>query len=171
LYEGVEVDEAADAFRYPVSDARDHHSGRAGTEQDDLAEVFEGQHVDDVLDVCLQVDPGVHEVRAFAQADECGRMDGVPVGPQQLSEPGPAPSAEPGRMHQHEYRHLHVPSSCGNPHGPYTDGVPPRGRVSMSPRIRIRSAARFARRGPETRDGVVAGRDRADAHRYTHPQA
>ena len=56
---GVEVDEPADAVGGPVGDAGDHHAAVAVADEDDVAQVLEREHVDDVGDVRVEVDVGI----------------------------------------------------------------------------------------------------------------
>src|SRR5439155_10367565 len=80
-------------------------------DEDDVAHVFVEQHIDDILDVCVQTDVRRREMGALAESSECHGIDGLA----RLTENGhhelvPGPGTTPRAMHDHKCSHTRTPN-------------------------------------------------------------
>ena len=86
------------------SDTGDDHAAIRMAHEDDLIEIFPFDLVDDVADVCRQVNLVVQEMRALAETGQCRRKDTVFFRSQAIRDPLPTPATMARAMHQNERR-------------------------------------------------------------------
>src|SRR5262245_16424775 len=84
-----------------LESARHDHAPIREAEQHDLVQALVEDVIDDVGDVCRQVDLGTDEMDAFAEAREAWRGHVVPAGAQQRANFPKAVGATPCSMHQY----------------------------------------------------------------------
>ena len=102
---GVHVDDAANAMRHALGDTGDDQAAIAVAHQDDLVQVLELEHVDDVLDVCVEAHVPTEEMAALAQSCQGRGHDVVASSAQVRRHPLPAPAAQPCAVDENEGGH------------------------------------------------------------------
>ena len=102
----VEVDELGDPFVGAVGDPGDHHAAVAVTDEDHVDQVAVTNEVDHLVDVGVEVDAGVDEVGALADAQQRRRVDLVAGVAERPDHPVPAPRAVSASMNEDVGRHL-----------------------------------------------------------------
>jgi hypothetical protein len=80
-----------------LGDTRDNATRIGMADQDDVLQVLEIDHINDVGDVRVQIDTGGEKMNALAQACERRRIDLVPAPLQAIRHPPPAPAARADR--------------------------------------------------------------------------
>jgi len=68
----------------------------------DVAQVFPRDQVDDVGNLCVEIDVLAEKMRTVAVAGERGRIDLVAVPFEDVGDAAPAPATMIGAVHQHE---------------------------------------------------------------------
>ena len=99
-HESVQIDEVCELLGHTVGDAGDHGSAGAMPHKDHPAHVLILEDVHDILDVGLETDFGVSQVRPFAEPRERGRVNLVSPLPQQRGHLLPAPAAVPSGVNK-----------------------------------------------------------------------
>ena len=112
----VQVDEVRDPPRQAVRNAGDDHRAVAVADQHDVAEVLVLEDAEHVLDVGVEVDPGVGEVDPLAKPGEGRGEDLVTSSSQQWDHPRPAPTAVHRAVDEDEGRHRDSPSTRPGTH-------------------------------------------------------
>jgi predicted ester cyclase len=106
---GVEIDHVRDALRSAVGDTSDDHPPVAPADQNDTGQILVVEHVDDILDVGVQIDLRAREVDALAVPGEGRGLDIVAGAAQVRRDPPPAPAAGKRAVDKDKSRHRSRP--------------------------------------------------------------
>src|SRR6185369_9195433 len=122
------------------------HAAVAVPDEHRIGNAVHGQFGEHVGHVCLEVDPGVQQVRALGDTGQRDGQHPVPAGPQLVGEIVEAPRAVTGTGYQDVGGHACTLSAGGTPPR-RAGGTPTRVRVRVSwrylPVTRARSAGRW----------------------------
>jgi hypothetical protein len=88
-----------------IRNAGNNHAARAPADQDGLRQVLVEEVVDDIGDVCRQVDRVAGEVDSLTDTGQARRRDRMAGLPQGRNDPAPAPAAKEAAMHKHKCGH------------------------------------------------------------------
>jgi len=113
-HKGIQIDDTFDTLRNAIGGGGNDGSTRAGAYQRDALETFEDDQVDHVRDVRAERHRRVGEMCSFPEAGQRRGMDVMSGGAQQCRDVPPAPTPEPGRMHEYERSHRSRSVSFGN---------------------------------------------------------
>ncbi len=92
----------ADRLRKTRRRAANDETTIAVANQHDVDQLFRLDVADHIGDVGIEVDPGRHQMRAFAEPGQRRRGDAMPLGLQQWHQQPPAPAAVPRAVDQNE---------------------------------------------------------------------
>ena len=78
--EGVEIDERANPVGHPVGDVPYDGTAVGMSNQDDVAQVFPNQEINDIQDMGFETDAAAQEMGPFSETRQRRRKDFVPFG-------------------------------------------------------------------------------------------